>query len=1559
MIPLDVSPADIQRQRLEMLRLAGTRNGTPFDYIVVGAGAAGGPLAARLAENGKTVLVVEAGIDPIDDTDIHSYAPYTGERTIQTYEVPAFHGASTEDPRMSWKFSVRHFDSDTRQRRDSKYDAAHDPSSTTGGGKGGIFYPRASGVGGCTTHHAMIVVRPNDSDWNRIAERTQDPSWRAENMQGYFARVENCLYYDTFEGIFGKLLWIYKYLKRFLTFLNPRIQLYRGGHGRTGWQKTSFIDPLLIRRIAKGDRTFRSVLIRVILFLLMQEGRWRRLGQFFKDGRFIQLLDPNFGSVRSGHNAQLLFIPVGTDGHKRTAVRERLAAVAEQHPLRLVITTQTLVTRVVFESDGNDAPCAIGVEVAEGFGLYEPAKSGNACSLSSSPRRYLFAREEIILAGGAFNSPQLLMLSGIGDPGELGPHGIDGLKDPDGVTIAPTVALPGVGKNLQDRYEISIVSETSTDFSTLNGIAFSPLDPNDPALQEWQLGRTSLYSTNGGALSFFLASQHAPKRDGVVDPDIFIFGAPAAFRGYYWGWSEELLFRRKNSGVKQRNLWSWLVLKAYTANNAGTVTLRDGNPFRQPEIAFRSFPTSNGTQADMAALVEGVRFVRRLNAHVPRFVNEIQPGSSIADGSPALRDWIESEAWGHHACGTCRIGGDPWRSNPGQLADKHAVLDGKFRVHGVQGLRVVDASVFPEIPGYFIVTPIYMIGEKAADELLASSLQQAYPARMQEREARAILRRRELNQQTGQLSPAPIAQAQLPNDTVGLALSGGGIRSATLCLGVLQALAKRGRLKYVDCLSTVSGGGYIGAFLGRLFTRDSCPSRNSGECIEGVVGNLLSAENRWLRAHANYISGAGRSDREITLGVIWRNLLGAHFALASMFIGLFAFFRWLTDHTVVGFAGNTFANLEVSAWWWLPVAAFVFGVFPAWLAYWLAPKPGAMKAHPVFGLFTWLIMLGASVAALRLERVQVLAAIGITGLIVAWFWQELARIGAAKSDPTREFRGVIVRNRVTRGLGLMLTAFFLSALWILIDSLARLGAQHKLMFPLVGGIGVLAAVMPLLRPAVTGLRDKSIGHPTLIRNALVGAVSFSLLAFLLFAYDVIAHTSFDAGTKTGLWTMALSLAIALVLSRAHGFLNLTSLNALYAARLARTFLGASSEARVHAPTGEAPVEVGSAHPEDDEFFDDYHPERKGGPLHFVSVCVNETVDALSGRSIDDDKGLGMCVGPVGVSVGRRFHALWEHARQDHATLGQRLVQTMEASEAQVAVCPLPTSSDPNAFHVLSRDPMRDEQICVVPERLRLSQWMAISGAAFTPGQGRLTNLPTALLLGLFNIRIGYWWNSGVEAGDRPGRYPPTFLRRLSSIPSWVFRTQSMLLSEWWRRFPGPGHRLWYLSDGGHIENSSLYELVRRRVRLMIMVDGTHDPSYIFDDLSALVRRVRYDFGASFEWRDPNQALKELPPWIARWINIDALGTLPALARTGEHAAALARVTYSDNASLECWLLVLKGCLIPGDMPLDLRCYSTLNVEFPHHSTFDQFFDDAQWESYRLLGEQTGLRIFRS
>ena len=189
-----------------------------FEYIVVGAGAGGCVVAARLAQAGRRVLVLDAGGDPLKPTnDAPSDRPLPPD-----YEVPAFHPFASENPELRWDFWVRHYTSTQQQEKDWRYRRTWDGAQVDG-----VVYPRASGIGGCTGHNAMIIVRPNNADWNHIWRLTGDASWRASNMQKYFRRLERCRYRSF---VYRWLDWLFGW--------NPT------GHGWHGWLTTQRAVPL-------------------------------------------------------------------------------------------------------------------------------------------------------------------------------------------------------------------------------------------------------------------------------------------------------------------------------------------------------------------------------------------------------------------------------------------------------------------------------------------------------------------------------------------------------------------------------------------------------------------------------------------------------------------------------------------------------------------------------------------------------------------------------------------------------------------------------------------------------------------------------------------------------------------------------------------------------------------------------------------------------------------------------------------------------------------------------------------------------------------------------------------------------------------------------------------------------------------------------------------------------------------------------------------------------------------------------------------------------------------
>ncbi|WAC71692.1 GMC oxidoreductase [Roseateles sp. SL47] len=1556
-----MSAATAPTDRATLLAQARDPQATPFDYIVIGSGAGGGPLAARLAKGGRRVLVLEAGVDASMGPDGKPLPIQPGDNTSggmrQVAVVPAFHGAATEDAQMSWTFSVRHYNNDARQQRDTKYTPTQDPSRQGGLGQGGIQYPRTAAIGGCTAHYAMIIIRPNDADWDWIANRTNDPSWRSDHMQGYFPKIEKCLYYGVYNTFGRKTLGtVLTAARKVATFINPRRQLDPGGHGEKGWLPTSFIDPLVIASIVKGDNTFLRVLLDVALSTL---GGKDERGTFLRSLAHLQLLqflDPNVRSPDLPSRAHLSLISIGTDGHRRFGLREHLLQTQKDLPEHLVIETGVHVTRVVFApgASATDPPRAIGVELLQGAHLYRASPLAGATG-GTATRLQLFARQEVIVCGGAFNSPQVLMLSGIGDRQALEKLKIEGPRDRHGQVLAPIVHLPGVGRHMQDRYEVSVISEATRDFSTLKGVSFTPDTPGDQALQQWLKDGSGLYSTNGGALALMMSStaNQAVRRD----PDLFIFGVPAAFRGYYWGYSKEVLYAHKGSGKEQRNLWSWVILKAYTHNRHGSVTLRTADPLDVPQIDFHSFdegddaPHAEGAREDVDALSEAITRMREINQKISVFGNEVQPG---LPAGPALDQWIRDEAWGHHACGTCRIGADRWQADTATLTEPDAVLSSDFRVHGVSGLRVVDASVFPRIPGYFIVTPTYMIGEKAADVLLADSPD--YPRALRAAEAGEIRLRRAAAGLPPVSSPV---EDELPADTVGLALSGGGVRSATFCLGVLQALAMRGRLRQIDMVSSVSGGGYTGAFLGRLFTRqEACVEDKAGR-VASILATPSSPEVWWLRKHANYIDSGSRTDLQNDLAIVLRNLAFVHLWIGALVFGLFGLARWLID----GWAETSipdwrFQGIGLSPWWPLPVLVLLLGVVPTASGYWFVLKDPHEGRDVLRPLWLWVALLACAVFALGVPSLLPWGALALVVLLLAWTAQEMASWGIPDDDPERARRGplrsetsapptppsTIIRTRLSRVLGSLLFGFALAVFWVVLDSLARAAGEGD--FTVTGwSMLVLPPLLALLRSmamqVLSGKPAPLLPSGPLLQQLLLSGIAFGLLFLLLFYLDAMVHWAFR-WPHVGPWLVASTLLASLAVARIFPFLNLSSLQAGYAQKLVRNFLGASNDARVHPPGVDAPIPINISDPGDDIDFDLYRPQDHGGPLHLIGACVNDTVDRNSGRQLRDDKGLSLCVGPAGLSVGRRHHALWvPRDPAKHKTPMHR-----------VGVAPVLVAPDPNQFHVLAR---RDDQAVEV-ERLKLGQWTAISGAAYTTGLGRGTTLAKSLLLGLLNIRIGYWWDSGIPADQRPGRFPPGLWRRIKSLPGAAFRLQATLLDEWRAWFPGASSLLWYLSDGGHFDNTGLYELIRRRLPFMVAVDASQDEAYQFDDLALLTRQVRLDFNATIEWLEPAQLHSEVPAWIARQVDLGAIGALTQLKREGGHYAALARVVYHHQPSEPSWLLLIKPSLCP-DIPTDVRYYAQTHPVFPQQSTADQFFDDDQWEAYRMLGQHAGLSVF--
>ena len=622
-------------------------NDGEYDYVIVGSGAGGGPLAARLASAGFAVLLLEAGGDPC--------AADSAGRLM--YEVPIFHAFSTEYPPCAWNYYVRHYSDDAQQAKDSK--------AVRIDGRDQIWYPRAGTLGGCTAHNAMITVVPQDDDWNHIADLTGDSTWGAENMRQYFERLENCHYVPSPGSIKRDLD---KALSAIAGLFHREEDGHdqTDGHGFNGWLGTSEADPKLV---FKDQKLLRLLLDGVQSVLTVHLGPLA--------AGIETRLDPNDSRFRNSSPEGLIFTPLSVENGKRNGPREFLLRVHQQFPGKLTILQNTLATRVLFE-----ATTAIGIEFIEQAHLYR-ADSQATSDSPKGTRSQAHAKREVILAAGAFNTPQLLMLSGVGPRNQLAKFGI------------PEVAnLPGVGANLQDRYEVAVVSCFARDFELIDHATFSLPDPQpDAYMQQWLKDGSGVYASNGALMGMILRSSKELK-----EPDLYILGLPACFRGYQPGYSKLLEYHH--------NRFTWAILKART-NNTGRVELKSALPWDTPVINFQYFGDgSRVSDPDLDAVVSGVQFARRMNQRLAGeglIISEETPGPAYATADQ-VREFVRNEAWGHHASCTCRIGAD---------GDPMAVLDSRFRVRGTKRLRVVDASVFPKIPGYYIVSAIYMVSEKA------------------------------------------------------------------------------------------------------------------------------------------------------------------------------------------------------------------------------------------------------------------------------------------------------------------------------------------------------------------------------------------------------------------------------------------------------------------------------------------------------------------------------------------------------------------------------------------------------------------------------------------------------------------------------------------------------------------------------------------------------------------------------------------------------------------------------------------------------------------------------
>jgi choline dehydrogenase len=291
------------------------------------------------------------------------------------------------------------------------------------------------------------------------------------------------------------------------------------------------------------------------------------------------------------------------------------------------------------------------------------------------------ATREIVLCAGPYNSPQLLMLSGIGPADHLRSVGIDVVHD-----------LKGVGENLQEHPNLLNIYRES---GKLGLTPHLRVDRATLAVMRWALFGAGPFATAGTMANIFMRT-----RPELARPDVQIIAMPVH---------------------QYAELWFPLLTKppvyAFTARvgilhalSRGWVRLRSSNPLDYPRIRFNMFTS----QTDMDLMIKAVKISREIFSQAPirnRIAEELLPGKQFQSDSELAQAIRQQAEHRHHAVGTCRMG-----------TDEYAVVDAQLRVIGIENLRVADASVMPNDPSGNTNVPTMMIGEKAADLLRARTL---------------------------------------------------------------------------------------------------------------------------------------------------------------------------------------------------------------------------------------------------------------------------------------------------------------------------------------------------------------------------------------------------------------------------------------------------------------------------------------------------------------------------------------------------------------------------------------------------------------------------------------------------------------------------------------------------------------------------------------------------------------------------------------------------------------------------------------------------------------------
>ena len=722
-------------------------------------------------------------------------------------------------------------------------------------------------------------------------------------------------------------------------------------------------------------------------------------------------------------------------------------------------------------------------------------------------------------------------------------------------------------------------------------------------------------------------------------------------------------------------------------------------------------------------------------------------------------------------------------------------------------------------------------------------------------------------------------------DLIGLAFSGGGIRSATLNLGVLQALSSKKLLGKFDYLSTVSGGGYIGAFLSSLILR----ANGDIQSVQAKLSaNVEPEEINYLRKYSNYLTPKiGLSTDTMAAFSVWlTNTLLNQLVLISAIATMCALGFFLNEiairlHDSSSITGTLILGAiltAISGYLAIKESIFSFrfdnaksdktqestkwrtilviglaGV--ALISLWLTAK----------GMFSWLNL--QPISGVRLSPFWLInpTFIGLIciGIIIAI--GAAGRGGTIKLFNFKVYVSSFAREWWARlgGVTLYLCGLWLAGYFLVLYLpllLNRWLADNSLSAISVWGVLASGGAYLGRMPSTSGLGSINIKEK--LTTLLPWVVIAGLISLVSFGVFKLAYSFYHSGWSMACVFLALS-AIFLSITLLFAWrvdVNIFSLHYFYRNRLTRAYLGATN-------TNREPSLFTGFDPKDDITFADC----KYRPLHIVNTALNLT----------NAKDLA-----------------WQ----------QRLA-------ASFSFTPLYAGFE-----------LPDRQGAYQPTQeytrvggIQLGSIMAVSGAAASPNSGYHTAPATAFLMTMFNARLGRWYGNPIKNKWRNAS--PAF--GLGYLAKELFAKADLDSS------------YVYLSDGGHFENLGIYELVRRKCKLIIAVDAGQDGNYTFEDLGNAIRKCQVDLDITIDID-----VKDIHPTIQ-----SPFGNF----KHSQKHYAIGEIVYDKPNSKNNGLLVYIKNSLTGDEPTDLINFKLQEPAFPHHSTIDQFFDESQFESYRCLG----------